>query len=131
MDSWSNDAGRTWSKFKPTTLSNPNSGIDAVTLSDGRHLLVYNDIGVGKSKWGDRNILNLAISKNGIDWEAVALLENDPDKDSEYSYPAIIQDKNGLVHITYTWNRKLIKHVVIDVKNIKTKPIINGEWPEL
>ncbi len=129
MSSWSDDAGRTWTGFEPIALPNPNSGIDAVTLSDGRFLLVYNHIGVDKSKWGSRNILNLAISENGTDWEAVAILENDPDKDAEYSYPAVIQGKDGLIHITYTWKRKSIKHLVIDLANVKTKPIKNGLWP--
>ena len=54
----------------------------------------------------------MAISDDGINWEAAVLLENDMDADSEYSYPAVIQTDDGLIHITYTWNRELIKHVV-------------------
>ena len=63
-------------------------------------------------------------------WDGVAALEYDLDPDTEYSYPAVIQTKDGLVHITYTWNRKLIKHVVLDPNRFKTKPILNGIWPE-
>ena len=128
ISTWSEDNGRTWTQLKPIDLTIPNSGIDAVSLKDGRFVLIYNNINPGKS-WGDRNILNLAVSDDGITWKAGVLLENDPDKDGEYSYPAVIQSKDGLIHITYTWNRKRIKHVVVDPAKLETKPITNGEWP--
>lgn len=128
LTSWSTDNGRTWSKFEPTTLPNNNSGLDGVTLKDGRHILIYNHI-KPKKVWGDRNILNMAISEDGVNWEAAVLLENDPDPDTEYSYPAVIQSKDGMIHITYTWNRELIKHVVVDPSKIESKKIVDGVWP--
>ena len=123
LSAWSYDNGRTWNELTATSLPNPNSGIDAVTLSDGRQLLVYNHLSKG------RNILNVAVSVDGKEWGAAALLENEM-KDSEFSYPAVIQTDDGLVHITYTWNRKLIKHVVLDPSKISSRPFQNGEWPE-
>lgn len=126
--SWSENGGKTWNRMEATMLPNPNSGTDAVTLRDGRHILVYNHI-VPSETWGSRNILNLAISEDGIHWEAATLLENDEDEDGEYSYPAVIQTQDGKIHITYTWNRKLIKHVVVDPSRIKAREIINGVWP--
>lgn len=123
LSSISNDNGRTWSEFTPIALPNPNSGIDAVTLKDGRHILIYNHIIKGRNK------LNVAVSDDGIEWKAAALLENEPEKD-EFSYPAVIQTSDGLVHITYTWNRKLIKHVLIDPGNIKARPFNGGNWPD-
>lgn len=126
--SWSEDGGKTWSQMEATMLPNPNSGTDAVTLRDGRHILVYNHI-MPSETWGLRNKLNMAISEDGIQWKAAVLLENDEDENAEYSYPAVIQTKDGLIHITYTWNRKLIKHVVVDPSKIKAKDIVNGIWP--
>ncbi len=120
---WSKDNGKTWSPLTQTTLPNNNAGTDAVTLSDGRQLLVFSPITKGRYELG------VAVSDDGINWNAAVLLENNPDKSAEYSYPAVIQAKNGQVHITYTWKRELIKHVVIDPKKITTKPIQNGEWP--
>lgn len=126
--SWSEDKGKTWSQMEATMLPNPNSGTDAVTLRDGRHILVYNHIKPSKT-WGSRSKLNIAVSEDGINWCAAVLLEDDQDQSSEYSYPAVIQTKDGLVHITYTWNRKLIKHVVIDPSRIEARAILNGAWP--
>lgn len=128
ITAWSEDNGRTWTELAPIDISIPNSGIDAVTLKDGRFVLVYNHVLPGKS-WGSRNILNLAVSDDGIHWDAGILLENDPDKEGEYSYPAVIQTSDGMIHVTYTWKRQLVKHVVIDPGKIKTRSYINGNWP--
>jgi predicted neuraminidase len=111
-EAWSSDGGRTWSKMALTTLPNPNSGIDAVTLRDGRHLLVYNPTTPRPGKWGGpRTPLSVAISDDGKLWNDGLVLEKAP---GEYSYPAVIQSADGLVHATYTWRRRRIKHVVID-----------------
>ncbi len=112
MTTWSNDEGKSWSALKPTVLPNPNSGIDAVTLADGRQLVVYNHSTNSKGRsGGPRTPLNVAISSDGMHWEAVTVLENEP---GEYSYPAVIQTPDGMVHITYTWKRLRIRHVVLD-----------------
>ena len=99
------DAGKTWGELRLGTLPNPNAGTDAVTLFDGRHLLVYNHTDKGRSP------LNVAISRDGRSWQTVVALETKP---GEFSYPAVIQSADGLVHITYTWNREAIARVVLD-----------------
>lgn len=110
---WSDDGGKTWGPMSLLELPNPNSGTDAVTLRDGRHLLVYNHTGLlaGK-KSGLRSPLNVALSTDGRHWQSVLVLEDEPRK--EFSYPAVMQSRDGLVHITYTWKRLRIKHVVLD-----------------
>ena len=110
---WSDDGGKTWGTMKATTLPNPNSGIDAVTLRDGRHLVVYNP--TIKSRGDDRTPLSVAVSRDGKDWKRALDLETAP---GEYSYPAIIQTRDGLAHITYTWKRQRIKHAVVDPKKL-------------
>ncbi len=123
LTAWSENNGRSWTELSSTGLPNPNSGIDAVTLKDGRQLMVYNHIRKG------RHILNVAISSNGKSWEAAAILENEA-PGNEFSYPAVIQAKDGMVHITYTWKRKLIRHVVVDPAKIAGREIRDGLWPE-
>lgn len=114
IQSWSKDNGKTWGTLSPINLPNPNSGIDAVTLQNGKFLLVYNPLPSG-NKWSNgRNVLKVAISEDGINWKDVYELEN-KDK-GEFSYPAIIQSKDGKAHITYTYNRKLVKYVVLEVE---------------
>lgn len=130
FESWSNDAGKTWNTMSLLDLPNPNSGTDAVTLNDGRQLLVYNhNIRTGSNNKG-RSPLNVAISDDGRNWFAVAKLEDDPEAPNGFAYPAVIQSRDGLVHITYTWQRKTIKHVVLDPKKFQPRPIVNGQWPE-
>lgn len=115
--SWSEDGGQTWSEMTATHLPNPNSGTDAVTLQDGRQLLIYNHSTKEGEEPKGRNILNLALSTDGENWNPVMTLENEPIEDG-YAYPAIIQAKDGLVHITYTYNRRTIKYVVIDPEKL-------------
>ncbi len=127
LTSWSEDNGETWSGLKPSGLPNPNSGTDAVTLKDGRHLLVYNHTKSIKGKFsGPRSPLNVAISNDGINWSAVMELENTR---GEFSYPAVIQSADGLVHITYTWKREKVRHVVLDPTKFRVIQIITGQWP--
>jgi predicted neuraminidase len=109
-ESWSQDEGRTWSPMKATPLPNPSAGIDSVRLADGRFLLVYNPTATGRAK------LDVAMSADGKVWKRAVVLE---DSAGEYSYPAMIQTRDGRVHVTYTWKRERIKHVVVDPKRLE------------
>ena len=120
-ESWSSDAGKTWSPMKATSLPNPSAGIDAVMLKDGRALVVYNHTARGRSP------LNVAVSADGNSWKAALILEDQP---GEYSYPAVIQTSDGMVHITYTWKRQRIKHVVIDPRKLVLREMTDGKWPQ-
>jgi predicted neuraminidase len=88
--SWSTDGGKSWSKLSATSLPNPNSGTDAVTLKDGRQLLVYNhSINDGPYPKG-RGIINVAISADGNSWKTVLTLEQE---EGEFSYPAVVHPR--------------------------------------
>ena len=109
-ESWSEDGGRSWSRMSASTLANPSAGIDAVRLADGRFLLAYNPTTSGRSP------LALAVSGDGRSWQRALVLEDAP---GEYSYPALIQARDGRVHVTYTWRRERIKHVVVDPAGLR------------
>ena len=98
----SNDGGVSWTQARPIELPNPNSGVDAVALRDGRVVLVYNHSSSGRTP------LNLAVSNDGEQFKMFSTLEDQP---GEYSYPAMIQGRDGDLHITYTWQRKRIRYV--------------------
>ncbi len=113
ISSWSTDNGKTWSDLEKTNLINPNSGTDAIAVKN-QFWIVYNPDIPGKDWWEGRAKLNIAFSNNGLDWNKFLELENH-DK-GEFSYPTIFQDSKGKIHITYTYNRVNVKHVVLDPK---------------
>ena len=104
-DSWDN--GQTWTQARPINVPNPNSGIDAVALRDGRIVLIYNHTDTGRSP------LNLAVSNDGETFTPLMTLEDEPG--GEFSYPNIIQGRDGDngLHLCYTWQRKNIRYVYI------------------
>lgn len=109
------DNGLTWTQAHPIDIPNPNSGIDAVGLHDGRVVLIYNN------STTERTPLNLAVSSDGEHFKIFATLE---DQAGEYSYPAIIQGKRGELDITYTWNRERIRFASIPLSDVPaTHPI--------
>lgn len=103
------DSGLTWTQAHPLDLPNPNSGIDAVRLRDGRIVLVYNHTSTGRTP------LNLAVSPDGEHFKMFLTLEREP---GEYSYPAIIQGKDVALYITYTWNRKRIHFARVPLSSV-------------
>jgi alpha-L-rhamnosidase len=101
---FSRDNGWTWSPTAQTSLPNPDAAVDAVRLRDGRILLAYNDASAG------RDSLRLAVSTDaGSTWQPGPVLEHEPKR--EFSYPSIVEDARGRIHVTYTWRRERIKHV--------------------
>lgn len=114
----SHDGGETWSKVELTDLPNNNSGVDAVTLQDGRHVIVYNPVSVAPGEeMGARTPLVIAISSDGDHWSDILTLEDD--NLGEYSYPAVIQGQNGNLYCTYTWHRQRIAFWEVDLPEMK------------
>ena len=68
-----------------------------------------------------------AVSDDGLRWYAAAVLENIA---GEFSYPAVIQTSDGLVHLTYTWKRRFVKHVVVEPKQLSLTEITGEKWTD-
>lgn len=110
--SCSTDEGETWSNAKKTDIPNPNSSLEAIALNDGRWVMVYNDTGDG------RHSLAVSLSDDeGNSWKWTRHLERR--EGGMFHYPSIIQSRDGLIHITYTYQmgenpNRTIKHVVLN-----------------
>ena len=111
---YSSDNGTTWSKVKLIDTPNNNSGLDAVTLANGQHVMICNEKPIPhgiKNGKGARTPLSLMRSADGEHWSHWMTLEDSPI--SQYSYPSIIQTSDGHIHCIYTWRRQRIKHVEV------------------
>lgn len=114
LETWSADGGHHWTTIRSTALQNPNSGIDAVTLKNGYQILVCNPLPSGGDWWNGRNRLVVMGSADGRDWKELITLESAPE--GEFSYPAVITDRKGMIRIAYTDNRKSIKFADLQLK---------------
>ena len=116
--SFSSDNGDTWTPVTLSKVENNQSGTDAVTLKDGRHALIYNNFEtLPLTKKGVRTPVSIALSEDGQTWKHVLTLEDSPI--DQYSYPAIIQGKDGHLHCVYTWRRQRVAYKEIDLKKLK------------
>ena len=111
---YSSDNGETWTKLQLIDTPNNNSGIDAVTLADGTFALICNDWPIEPTKEkGARTPLSILRSTDGLHWQHWITIEDSPI--SQYSYPSIIQSRDGHLHAIYTWRRQRVKHVELSL----------------
>ena len=113
----SHDGGRTWAPLELTELDNPSAGIDSLRLDDGRCILLYNP------SPDRRTPLSLAVSfDDGVTWEDFLIVEElEEGQRGELSYPAMIQDSDGDLQITYTRNRRRIRHATVPLGLVPQK----------
>ncbi len=118
LKSISNDDGYSWTSAKKSDVINPGTSVDVIKLKDGNWVMVYNDLEDGRYSVA----ISLSDDEGGT-WKWTKHLEKDDTKKGSFSYPSIIQTKDGLVHISYSYrtgeNKKTIKHVSLDSNWIK------------
>ena len=104
------DGGRTWSAPERMSLPNPDSAVAGLRARDGTVWLVFNNMDI------DRDDLSLARSLDGGGtWRVVHAFDRKIASEEEethgFSYPYLIQARDGVFHLLYTWHRRRIKHV--------------------
>lgn len=119
----STDGGNNWTQPVKTKLANPNAAVTAVAGQD--LLLVFNqheeerhDLTLAKLMGGDKG------------WRILYKFENQhklvgqptPPGKREFSYPYLIQAKNGMFHLVYTWHKRRIKHISFNQTWLESLP---------
>ncbi|MDW8321638.1 MAG: sialidase family protein [Armatimonadota bacterium] len=100
LRSESRDGGMTWSPVVDDDLPNPGSGLEVIRLQNGNWAMVCND-----TEQGRHRLAVLISDDEGKSWRWKRYLENDPPGAGSYSYPSIVQAKDGTLHVTYTWSQ--------------------------
>ena len=114
----SHDGGRNWQDQPETALTNHDSAVAAVRLSDGVFVLAHNDTPSGGGT--PRQRLRLSTSVDARQWvQALDVRHGNPDE--EFSYPTLQQIGHRL-HLTYTDRREAIAHHVYDLVPVEPLP---------
>ncbi|GBC94779.1 Sialidase [bacterium HR16] len=100
MRSESRDGGMTWSPVVDDNIPNPGSGLEVIRLQNGHWVMVCND-----TEQGRHRLAVLISDDEGKSWKWKRYLENDPPGAGSYSYPSVIQAKDGTLHVTYSWSQ--------------------------
>ncbi len=108
----SHDNGESWSFAVDTEIPNPSSSLEVVVLRNGHWVMVYNDTENNRNSWA------VSVSKNeGKSWEWTRHIGQSVNKSESFSYPSLIQSKDGLLHLTYSYRNlsgKTIMYAVFD-----------------
>jgi len=110
----SSDSGLSWTAVEKSSLPNPGAGIIGLTLNNSNKLLL-----AFNNDEEEREDMSLAISADkGKTWQLARIVEEnhlaEADKDKQFSYPWLLQTKNGNIHLLYTWHKSHIKHAVFN-----------------
>jgi predicted neuraminidase len=96
--STSTDDGESWSLAIDTDIPNPGSSLEAISLQDGRWVMVYNDTEHGRHR------LAAALSDDeGKTWKPKRHIGKSDDRSKSFAYPSLIQAKDGMLHLTYSY----------------------------
>jgi len=117
MMSESSDQGETWSFAIDTDIPNPGSSLEVTVLKNGHWVMAYNDTEDNRNSWA------VSLSDDeGKTWKWKRHIGQAADQSESFSYPSLIQTKDGKLHLTYSYRNpsgKTIMHASFDEKWIK------------
>lgn len=110
---FSQNNAETWSPPVPIPVDNPDAAVGALRLNNGTLILAANPDSQSRS-----TLALLRATDPQLPWESAYTVDGEEREDDEkdfypleYSYPWLMIDRQGLVHLFYTWNRKEIRHL--------------------
>jgi len=113
----SKDEGISWSYAVDTDIPNPSSSLEVIALKNGNWVMVFNDTEDG------RHSLAAALSEDeGKTWKWKKHIEHKKDEKGSFSYPSLIQTRDGMLHATYSYRvgeNRTIKHAFFNEEWIK------------
>jgi predicted neuraminidase len=123
MTSESKDDGASWSPVIDSDIPNPGSSVEAIALKDGSWLMVLND-----TEKGRHSLAAWLSDDEGRTWKWKRHLEldNAQTKPGSFSYPSVIQTKDGMIHATYSHSStagQSIKHVMFNAEWVRQAPV--------
>ncbi len=122
------DAGRHWQMAPALPIPHSNASMALLRLGDGSLLMAGNP-GSGRA-----SLLLYRSRDAGRSWQALGAVETGQirnGREPEFSYPALIQARNGDIHLSYTWLRQGIRHVVFNTAWLETREREGGREPAL
>lgn len=110
LRSESTDDGETWTVNEDVDrMPNPGSSVETIRLASGEWLMVAND-----TEKGRHSLAVLLSEDEGRTWPWKRHLESVAEGEGSFSYPSVIQARDGTIHVTYSYHlpgpRKSIKH---------------------
>lgn len=131
--------GTQWSEPTATDLPNNNSSIQALRLSCGLLLMIFNRFGIERDPaearpWGqavwprNRWPLSIALSDDdGLSWPWVRDIDTGDGffgsanwaNNRQLAYPCVVEGLSNEIHLAYSWGgRAAIRYMCIDLRDI-------------
>lgn len=121
----STDGGLTWGNFHDLKIRNPESSVSVTKLQNGHWILLCNDLDGRDGRHGRSRLTAYISDDEGATWKWRRNIEDNhrpPDDNPHASYPTVIQTRNGMIHVTFTYTPKpneTIKHVWFNEEWVK------------
>jgi predicted neuraminidase len=98
------NGGQSWGAAGELALPGPDAPVALLRLASGRLLLA------GNPQSGKEAMELWLSSDDGQSWVMKRTVEAASDGGADFSAPALLQARDGRIHLTYTWRQQGIRH---------------------